>query len=165
MQHSTASAGLIAPQADFDFMFGRWSVLHRRLKSRLVDCQEWERFEGVSETRPILGGTGNLEDNHIHLPGGAYRAVALRSFDETSGLWSIWWLDGRAPHQLDTPVTGRFEDETGNFFADDFLEGRPIKVRFLWIRGAEPRWEQAFSADGGESWETNWTMTFSRLDG
>jgi hypothetical protein len=24
------------------------------------------------------------------------------------------------------------------------------------------RWEQAYSADGGKTWETNWTMEFSR---
>jgi hypothetical protein len=28
---------------------------------------------------------------------------------------------------------------------------------------ALPRWEQAFSPDGGQSWETNWKMTFRRV--
>jgi hypothetical protein len=37
-------------------------------------------------------------------------------------------------------------------------------VRFLWTQndGEGPRWEQAFSADGGVSWETNWIMRFMR---
>jgi hypothetical protein len=148
---------------DFDFIIGEWLVRHRRLKSRLTGCQEWQEFEGFTSTRKILGGRGNLEDNVLELPDGSYRAVALRSFDAEQGDWSIWWLDGRSPGRLDIPVVGRFEDGTGQFYADDVLDGRPIKVRLTWNAGdaERPRWEQAFSADGGQSWETNWQMEFS----
>lgn len=115
-------------------------------------------------TRSILGGFGNLEDNVLSKPDGTYRAVALRSFDVTSGTWAIWWLDGRAPHQLDVPVIGGFVDGVGTFYADDTLDGRAIRIRFVWTRQSadELRWEQAFSADGGRSWEVNWTMAFTR---
>lgn len=146
---------------DFDFEIGDWTVRHRRLKARLQGCTDWAEFEGLSSTRKVLGGSGNLEDNLIHLPEGPYRAIALRSFDAASGQWSIWWLDGRFPGTLDTPVVGGFEDGRGLFFADDVLDGKPIRIRFTWLPGdGQPRWEQAFSPDGGESWETNWTMDF-----
>ncbi len=38
--------------------------------------------------------------------------------------------------------------------------------RFLWlyIKPNSCRWEQAFSADGGKTWETNWIMDFQRTD-
>ncbi len=149
---------------DFDFIIGQWRVHHRRLKERLAGCTEWIEFEGTSETRKILGGLGNLEDNLLDLPEGAYRAAALRSFDPASGLWSIWWLDCRSPRQIDTPVVGGFEDGRGVFEAEDHLNGKPIRIRFLWIpRGPDSaRWEQAFSPDAGETWETNWTMDFTR---
>lgn len=149
---------------DFDFLFGSWNVRHRRLRKRLAGSDDWAVFDGDSTTQPTLGGSGNLEDNLIRLPEGAYRAVALRSYDAASGRWTIWWLDGRSPHQLDVPVVGRFEHGVGTFLADDTFEGRPIKVRFLWLRSDTNncRWEQAFSADAGESWETNWTMDFAR---
>ncbi|MDP9423692.1 MAG: DUF1579 domain-containing protein [Pseudomonadota bacterium] len=149
---------------DFDFQTGHWRVRHRRLKSRLTGCTEWDEFDGSCEARPLLGGFGNIEDNQLDLPGGAYRAVALRSFDSASGTWAIWWLDGRSPHALDIPVIGRFEDGVGTFFADDVHDGRPARLRFLWLntRTSSPRWEQAMSADGGKSWETNWTMDFKR---
>jgi len=154
---------------DFDFIIGDWRVLHERLNGRLNGCTEWTRFEGRTSTRKILGGWGNLEDNLLHLPDeqrGAYRAAAMRSFDAESGTWAIWWLDGRSPHALDTPVRGRFDNGLGLFYADDQLDGRPIRVRFTWYVGQDghPRWEQAFSADDGASWETNWRMTFLRLD-
>lgn len=150
--------------ADFDFEFGRWIVRHRRLKERLVGCDEWEEFGGTCHARPILGGNGNFEENEIHLPGGSYRAVALRSFDEKTGQWAIWWLDGRHPHTLDVPVIGGFEGDVGTFLARDELHGEPIVVRFQWFRlGSDrARWEQAFSPDDGASWETNWVMQFER---
>lgn len=151
--------------ADFDFLIGDWRVAHRRLKRRLAGDQDWETFSGESSTRKILGGLGNLEDNWIDLPGGAYRAIALRSFDPLTARWAIWWLDARAPHHLDVPVIGNFENGVGAFFAEGQLDGRPIRVRFLWTqtKAPSPQWEQAFSDNGGKSWETNWVMAFSRL--
>ncbi len=155
---------MAAAGQEFDPMFGVWKVRHRRLASRLAGADDWRDFEGRSETRPILGGAGNVEDNHILMPDGAYRAAAFRSWDAAARRWSIWWLDGRAPGALETPVRGGFEAGLGAFYAEDAFEGRPIRVRFLWrgIGTDAPRWEQAFSTDGGENWETNWTMDFAR---
>ncbi len=156
------SLELHAP-SDFDFIMGDWVVLHRRLNLRLVHCQEWTTFKGESSTTKILGGYGNLEDNLLHFPEGAVRAVAMRSYDRDTHTWSIWWLDVRNPNALDTPVRGRFNDGVGTFYADDVLDGKPIRVRFIWTPGHEnrPQWEQAFSPDSGATWETNWTMTFT----
>lgn len=151
-----------AAPRDFDFIIGDWQVRHRRLRSRLTGCTDWETFDGYSSTVKTLGGFGNLEDNLLDFPGGAFRAIAVRSYCRAAGTWSIWWLDGRNPTALDVPVTGRFADNVGLFYADDVLDGQPIRVRFTWLAqpGANPRWEQAFSNDGGASWETNWTMEF-----
>lgn len=153
----------IAP-SDFAFAVGHWHVAHRRLRERLVGCTEWVEFDGEMSTQPVLGGFGNVEDNLLHLPEGPYRAIALRSFDPRSRQWAIWWLDARAPHQLDVPVVGTFQDGVGTFYADDRLDGVPIRIRFTWFTSdpQNPRWEQAFSADGGTTWETNWTMDFRR---
>lgn len=150
---------------DFDFELGHWRVKHRRLKERLLNCAEWEEFDGTSNMQSILGGNGNVEDNVIHFPSGTYRAIALRSFNHTSKSWAIWWLSSLAPHTLDVPVVGRFENGTGSFFADDILRGNPVRLRFLWLRTdtPSPRWEQAMSADNGQTWETNWTMDFTRV--
>lgn len=150
--------------SEFDFLLGDWLVDHRRLATRLRGRSDWQDFPGTMRARPLLGGVANVDDNLLHLPGGDYRAVSLRSFDCESGAWAIWWLDGRNPHLLDVPVKGRFANGCGLFFADDTFEGQPVKVRFAWsvMDTPFPRWEQAFSADGGSSWETNWTMIFRR---
>ena len=149
---------------DFDFVIGNWSVKHRRLTERLANCSDWTEFDGESSTQKILGGLGNLEDNRLKLPDGEFHAVALRAFDKDTNTWAIWWLDGRFPGQMDVPVKGRFKDGLGSFYADDTHNGVEVKVRFLWfcLGPNSPRWEQAFSADNGATWETNWTMDFSR---
>lgn len=151
---------------DFDFLEGDWLVAHQRLKERLSGCTEWETFTGRCTLRKTLGGLGNCDDNVINLPGGAYRAMTTRAFDPETRSWAIWWLDARWPHRVDAPMIGRFENGVGAFFCDDTLNGVPIRVRFLWTEThtAAPHWEQAFSADGGETWEVNWRMRFARPD-
>ncbi len=153
------------PPSDFDFIIGEWRVLHRRLNSRLQGSNEWTEFRGTSSTRKILGGFGNVEDNVLQFPDGDVRAAAFRSYDRNTRCWAIWWLDGRLPHGLDTPVVGSFTGEVGTFLASDVLDGRHIQVRFIWRTnpGFNPTWEQAFSADDGITWETNWTMEFERI--
>jgi len=149
---------------DFDFYMGSWRIHHRRLKERLAGSEEWEEFEGTSVAWPIVGGAGNIDDNVVELPAGTYRAISLRTFDPETNRWSIWWLDGRNPTRLDPPVVGSFGDGVGTFTCEDTFDGRPIVVRFIWsdISESTCRWEQAFSPDGGETWEVNWIMESTR---
>lgn len=158
----TASSGA----AGFDFLHGDWSVRHERLRSRLTGSGDWERFGGTVRVWPILGGLGNFDENVIELPSGPYAACTLRLYDAISGLWSISWIDGRDPVP-GPPLMGTFEDGVGTFRGTDAHDDRPVEVRFLWSRtdGLWPRWEQAFSADGGGSWETNWIMDFEPVCG
>ena len=151
---------------DFDFIIGDWHVHHRRLNSRLTGCTEWTEFDGRSSTRKILGGFGNVEDNLLRFPEGDVRAAAFRSYNPQTGAWAIWWLDHRNPHQLDVPVVGTFCGNLGVFLANDSLNGVSIQVRFTWDKKpmGSPTWEQAFSVDGGATWETNWTMEFVRSE-
>lgn len=153
-----------ATMNDFDFLVGHWTVRHRRLKERLAGCNEWEEFPGTCSLRPLLDGQANVDDNVLDMPSGTYRAASIRAYDPATRLWSIWWLDSRHPHDLGTPVVGAFKNGTGTFFADDTLNGQPIRVRFLWtdITPSSARWQQAFSNDGGATWETNWIMNFER---
>ncbi|HXW73608.1 MAG TPA: hypothetical protein VEK10_02230, partial [Steroidobacteraceae bacterium] len=88
---------------DFDFLVGRWTVEHRRLKARLEHSIQRETFSGTCETRLILGGQGNVHDNVVELPAGGYRAVTVRVFDIAKKSRAIWWLDSRHPHELDPP--------------------------------------------------------------
>ena len=146
---------------EFDFLIGSWRVHHRRLKERLAGNHEWIEFEGTCVMQKILGGAGNMDENFLDFPDGAYRAVALRTYDVPKKQWSIWWIDGRSPSHLDPPVVGGFKNGVGTFYATDIFKGKPIRIRFLWTNlTTKPHWEQAFSEDGGKTWETNWIMEF-----
>ena len=61
-------------------------------------------------------------------------------------------------------MRGSFSGNVGQFEGDDTLRGQPIRVRFRWteIDTPTPKWEQAYSPDGGKTWETNWVMHFTR---
>jgi hypothetical protein len=149
---------------DFDFLIGSWRVHHRRLKERLAGNHEWIEFEGTCVMQKVLGGAGNMDENFLDFPGGAYHAVTLRTYDAAKKQWSIWWFDGRSPSHLDPPVVGGFKNGVGTFYANDSFKGKPIRIRFLWTNlTTKPHWEQAFSDDGGKMWETNWIMEFERM--
>jgi hypothetical protein len=170
---TTSTVSGIAPKTtepgpavhDFDFYMGSWRVHHRRLTQRLAGSDDWQEFDGTSTAWPILDGAGNIDDNVLELPDGQYRAISLRTYDPATDQWSIWWLDGRTPSRLDPPVVGGFSDGIGTFIAEDTLDGKPILVRFLWsdITDRTTRWEQAFSEDGGTTWEVNWVMESTRI--
>jgi hypothetical protein len=151
---------------DFDFLIGQWRVHHRRLKERLAGSHEWVEFEGESRLWMTMDGHGTVDDNLIGLPGGAYRAMGIRGYDPKTQTWAIWWLDARNPHDIEPPVVGNFQNGVGTFEGDDTFRGKPIKVRFTWshITPNAAHWQQAFSPDGGKSWEPNWEMDFTRVE-
>lgn len=147
----------------FDFLEGSWRVANRRLRSRLAGSDDWELFEALVDNTPILGGSGNIDRFRADRDGAGYEALALRVYDPATARWSIYWVD-TAGFELGPPVVGGFVAGVGEFFGDDTHEGRDVLVRFRWSEvGPGPaRWEQAFSEDGGETWETNWIMVFTR---
>ncbi len=154
---------LQAGARDFDFFMGRWAISNRRLKERLKGCTEWVEFEATCVSRPLLSGLGNEDDFRAEWRPG-FVGMTVRLFNPKTQQWAIYWAD----HQgcaFEPPVFGAFRGDVGIFEGDDVLNGRPIRVRFTWSRlGADrARWEQAFSPDGGETWETNWVMEMSRL--
>jgi len=147
----------------FDFLHGSWNVRHRRLVRRLADDDTWAEFGGTMTCRSIMAGLGNFDENVLDLPEGRYEACTLRMFEPASGDWSIRWIDGRDP-AFDPPVRGGFVDGVGTFLGTDTCDGVAVDVRYLWSDAtpSSARWEQAFSPDGGRTWETNWIMEFER---
>lgn len=155
MIHTPGSA------ADFDFLIGDWTIRNLRLKERFAGSDDWEVFLATSSVRKLLDDTANLEE--MDMPAQGFSGITLRLFNPRDGSWSLHWADSRSNY-LFPPVIGHFEDGKGVFYGDDKDDGVPVRVRFLWTPSAEaPLWAQAFSKDGGETWETNWVMEFTRV--
>jgi hypothetical protein len=146
---------------DFDFLLGSWTVEHRRLRERLVGADEWDTFTGTAECRSVLAGMGNVDE--IVMPSRGVSGMTVRLFDPTTRLWSLHWASS-ATGRFEPAVLGAFDGDLGHFFGDDVHDGRQIRVRYIWDRSTamSPRWQQAFSVDGEQSWETNWVMSFTR---
>lgn len=150
----------------FDFVAGKWKTHHRRLKERLAGSHEWVDFDGTQDAQLMMNGYANVDDNVFNMPSGAYSGVTLRAYDPKTGEWSIWWCDGRMPSApIDPPVRGKFVNGIGTFTANDTFNGKPVVVRFIWhnLTPTTSHWEQAFSPDGGKTWETNWTTDFVKV--
>jgi hypothetical protein len=149
---------------DWDFLVGRWNVRHRRLVQRFVGSKQWQTFNGTLVNWPVLGARGNVSDNVFNHPEGTRRGVSCRSFDPATREWLSWWLDGRTPHTISSPLRGSFANGVATFAGEEQVDGRAVKTRVRWLiaNPKSPRWEQSSSADGGTTWETNWISDFVR---
>ncbi|MFL5807171.1 MAG: hypothetical protein ACJ8CR_36255 [Roseiflexaceae bacterium] len=146
-------------RADFDFYVGTWKIHNRRLRERLKGSTDWEEFEGTSVARMVLGGLGNVDESWFDRESGRLEGMTVRLYNPVSQYWSLYWADSRQGI-LQAPMIGRFKDGRGEFFDQEMFEGKHVFSRFIWseITATSCRWEQAFSADGGATWETNWIM-------
>jgi hypothetical protein len=149
---------------DFDFEFGNWKTEVRVLRNPLSGQSEWAEYEGTSIVRPLLDGRANLVELSVSGPAGRIEGLSLRLYDPSTGQWSLNYASLRSG-QLTPPVVGGFRDGRGLFYGDDRLGERPIRVRFVIsdITEDSARFEQAYSADGGRTWEVNWIATDTRL--
>jgi hypothetical protein len=146
---------------DFDFNVGDWTAVNRRLVKRWTADPQWEEFTGRSHYETFLGGVVNIDETVFPTKGWA--GLTVRVFDPVRRRWSIYWINNKGG-DIGAPMVGGFTGNRGVFYGDDVDDGRPIKARYLrWKRPPDrDHWEQAFSRDGGVTWETNWTADFSR---
>ena len=150
---------------DFSFFNGRWNSRHRKLKRRLAGCDEWDEFAGVAVAYTILDGLGQFDEITMETPGGRVVGSTLRLFDPKTRQWSLYWADSVNGWNWHRPQIGSFRNGRGEFYTHEPFEGRYIFSRYIWsvVTPTACRWEQAFSADAGRTWETNWIMDFQRI--
>jgi hypothetical protein len=153
---------MVLPMNDFDFLAGTWNVVNRRLVKALAGSDEWEEFPGISVASRHFDGAASFDE--ITFPTKDFNGLTLRLYNPETRLWSIYWSSS-ARGVLDLPpMVGGFTGKQGEFYADDSYEGTPVRCRFIWTVFDENtlRWEQAFSVDGEQTWETNWIMDSTR---
>lgn len=150
-------------QRDFDFNLGTWKTHVSRLQRPLTGSKIWVEYDGASFVRPVWGGRASLFELEVEGPAGRIEGLGLRLYNPGARQWSLNWANSRDP-VMTTPMIGEFKDGCGEFIDREPFDGRTIFARngFTDITPESSRFEQAFSDDGGKTWETNWVMTFKR---
>lgn len=116
--------------------------------------------------RPWWDGRANIGELKVSGPAGKIEGMSVRLYDPQARQWRIHWANS-ADGQLGEPMIGGFRGNRGEFYNQEMLGNRAILVRFI-FSGITPRSfriEQAFSADGGKNWETNWISDFVKVEG
>ena len=146
---------------EFDFLSGEWAISHRQLRSSNPDV--WDTFEGEATCWSILDGTVSIEE--LRIPSRNFSGMGLRMLDQQKQLWSDFWVNARTGAFLAPGVVGGFADGRGVFISDESEADQRILVRGTWdsITTSSCRWQQATSRDGGQTWDTNWSMAWSRV--
>jgi hypothetical protein len=149
---------------DFDFEIGAWKARVSRLDRPLTGSSTWLDYQGTSVVRPVWDGRANLGELEVDGDAGHIEGLTLRLYNAQARQWNITWANGRDGVLDRATMFGGFKEGRGEFFGQDSLDGRAIYVRFVFssITPTSFRFEQAFSADGGRTWEVNWKATFTR---
>jgi hypothetical protein len=148
---------------DFDFEFGRWTChLSRRLKP-LTGSNTWVQYDGPSVVTPLWSGKANISEIELQGPAGHIEGLSLRVYNPAAHQWSVTFANG-AQGQSGSAMIGGFQAGRGEFYDQEAFGDRMIFVRFVFsdITAHSFRLEQAFSDDGGKSWEPNWIAEFTR---
>src|SRR5438270_5018171 len=152
-------------QHDFDFEIGSWKTHLKRLQHPLTGSTTWVEYDGTSVVRKVWDGRANLLELQVDGPAGHIEALSLRLYNPQSRQWSLNFSNSRGG-TLSQPTIGEFKNGRGEFYDQETLNDRAILVRFV-ISDITPNschFEQAFSDDGGKTWEVNWIATDTRVE-
>src|SRR5262249_43907490 len=149
-----AAASARDGQHDFDFELGTWKTHVKRLLHPLSGSTTWAEYDGISVVRPIWKGGANLVELVMDGPAGHFAGAGWRLYNPQAHQWSLNFAN-RSAGVISQPTVGEFRDGRGEFYDQEPLNGRAILVRFVITPlGSDAiRFEQAFSDDGGKTWE------------
>ena len=151
-------------QHDFDFEIGTWKTHLRRLLNPLTGSTTWVEYNGTTVVRKVWNGRANLVELVADGLAGHFEGLSLRLYNPQSRQWSLNFANVNSG-VMTQPTIGEFKNGRGEFFNQETFNGRAILVRFV-ISDITPnscRFEQAFSEDGGKTWEVNWIATDTRV--
>jgi hypothetical protein len=150
-------------QHDFDFNFGTWRTDIKRLSDPLTGSKAWIELNGTVRVRKVWNGRGQLEEIEADGPNGHWEGLTLFLYNPQSHQWSQSYAN-RKDGILDTPSIGEFKNGRGELFDQETFNGRAVLLRAVWsdIMPDSHHFEQAFSDDGGKTWEPNFVATLAR---
>jgi hypothetical protein len=148
---------------EFDFDFGHWRTHSTRLLHPLTGSTDWINMDGGTNVTKVWGGRANLAEYKATGPTGPIELIALRWYNRTA---HQWYIDFAMPNvgTLGIPGIGEFKNGRADFYDYEPINGKSVLVRFsIWgITRDTAQSEQAFSEDGGKTWEVNWINKYTR---
>jgi len=155
---SSSKSALRDEQHDFDFVEGTWKIHLKRLVDPLTGSTTWTEFDGTTTARRFWNGRGSFEEFASDGPSGHIEGITVRLYNQQSHQWSIYWANGKDGAISPPPTVGEFRNGVGEFYDQEAFNGRMIFVRYIWsqITPSSAHFEQAYSNDGGKTWEVNW---------
>jgi hypothetical protein len=152
------------PQHDFDFEIGTWRTHLKRLQHPLTGSTTWIEYDGTSKISKIWNGRANLVELEVDGPTGHLEGLSLRLYNPQSHQWSLNFANS-AQGTMSIPTIGEFKNGRGEFYDQETFNNRTILVRNVFedITATSYRFEQAFSDDGGKTWEVNWIAVDTRI--
>ena len=150
-------------QHDFDFSVGTWKTHITRLQKPLSGSTTWINMEGTKTERKIWNGRAHMEEIEADGPTGHMEGMTLFLYNPQAHQWSQTFASSKSG-TLGNAMVGSFKDGRGEFFGQDTFNDRTILVRGIWsdITQDSHKFEQAFSQDGGKTWETNFVAVLTR---
>jgi len=146
-------------QKDFNWEIGTWTTEVKVRRNPLAGAApDWAEYQGTSVVKPLLDGHANFVELSVGGPRGRIEGGSLRLYNPKARQWSLNFVSS-SNGLLTAPVFGGFDGRgRGAFYGQDTLDGRTILVRFLvtLVSPREAHFEQAYSVDGGQTWEDNW---------
>ncbi len=151
-------------QHDFDWQIGTWKVHMQRLQHPLTGSTKWTELDGTVVVRKVWDGRANLAEIVTDGPSGHLEFLSLRLYNPQAHQWSLNFA-GSNSGTLSVPMIGEFKNSRGEFYDQESFNGKTILVRFVFSADSpnSTRDEQAFSDDGGKTWEVNWINTSTRV--
>jgi hypothetical protein len=151
-------------QHDFDFSFGTWKTHIKRLQHPLSGSTTWMEYEGTSVVRKIWNGRAGLGESEADGPAGHLEALSLRLYAPEAHQWNLAYASSQVGI-LSVASSGEFKNGRGEFYDTEPFNGKSILVRQVWsdVTPTSCHFEQAFSEDGGKTWEVNWIATDMRV--
>jgi hypothetical protein len=141
-------------QHDFDFNVGAWKTQIKRLVHPLSGSTEYIELNGTVTVRKVWDGRAQLEEIETDGPNGHWEGMTMFLYNPQSHQWNQTFANSKTG-VLNRPLVGTFKDGRGELFSQDSLNDRSILVRGVWsdITPNSHRFEEAYSDDGGKTWE------------
>jgi hypothetical protein len=156
LAQATAPAPCTAAAAQqLDFWLGTWRGTWR-------DGSTGQAQEAINTVSKVHGGCAVLEEFRQQGAAGL-TGTSLSAFDSRAGRWQQTWVDNQGSWLVFDGALEEGEMRFSRPFVTRDQRTVHQRMRFTQVRADSFVWLWQRSLDGGNTWETTWTIQYQRL--